>query len=196
MTATILPFPTSATPCSSAVLSPTTAATESGTVLPFETLSRAASLRAPTTAPLTAGPTAAAAPIPVRATGRRIAAPLAQTFPAGSDRRAMRSAPTDRPSTPVLDRPALRPSAVSPPAGQDRLSRALDSLRAALAQQSAAVAAWRASLSELHGAATSLHAGLTLHRTAMHALGERVAQLGTVSAALPDSFAPGRTVSA
>jgi hypothetical protein len=195
MLATILPFPTPATPRTPAILPSTTASTQTATVLQLDALPRAASLRTLMTAPPTAGSTAAG-PIPVRATGRRTAAPLAQTPYAGSDRRALRPAPAHRPATPALDRPAQRTPAVSPPAGQDRLSVSLDSLRAALAQQSAAVAAWRASLSELHGAATSLHAGLTLHQTAMHALGERVAQLGTVSAALPDSFAPGRTASA
>ncbi len=195
MTATILPFPTPATPHAPAILPSTTALTRTATVLPLDTLPRAASLRTLMTAPPTAGSTPAG-PIPVRATGRRAAAPLAQTPFAGSDRRALRPARADRPVAPALDSPAQRTSAVSPPAGQDRLSVSLANLRAALAQQSAAVAAWRASLSELHGAATSLHAGLTLHQAAMHALGERVAQLGTVSAALPGSFASGRAASA
>ena len=192
MTATILPFPASATPRIPAMLPSTTVSTRSATVLPLDTLPRAPSLRTPMAAHPTSGSTAPG-PTPVRATGRRTAAPLAQTPYAGSDRRALRPAPAYRLATPDLDRPAQRAPAVSPSAGHDRLSLSLDSLCAALAQQSAAVAAWRASMSELRGAATSLHAGLTLHQTALHALGERVAQLGTVSAALPASFAPGRT---
>lgn len=195
MTATILPFPTFAIPGTPAILPSTTASTQAATVPPLDTLHRAASLPTPMTADPTAGSTAAGL-IPVRAIGRRTTAPLAQTPYAGSDRRALRPAPAHRLAAPAVDRPAQRTPAVSPPTGQDRLSLALNSLCAALAQQSAAVAAWRASLSELHGAATSLHAGLTLHQTAMHTLGERVAQLGTVSAALPDSFSPGRTASA
>ena len=195
MTATILPFPTSATPCTPAILPLPTTLTRTATVLPLDTLPRAASLRTPMTAPPTVGSTTAG-PVPVHATRHRTAAPLAQTPYAGSDRRALRPAPAHQLATSALDRPAQRTPAVSPPAGQDRLSRALDSLRAALAQQSAAVAAWRASLSELHGAATSLHAGLTLYQTSVHVLGERVAQLGTVSAALPDAFAPRRAASA
>ncbi len=205
MTATILPFPTPATAHDPAAMASTAARTGTGTVPPLDALPRTAARQTPTFPHPTAGAAAGAEPFPFRPIAPRIPGPPAQAAHAGSDRRARVAPPTRTPwpATPAADGfaprafPAARPiEAGTQPAGQDRLSRALDSLRAALAQQSVAVAAWRASLSELHGATTSLHAGLTLHQSAMRTLGERVAQLGTVSAALPDSLTPGRIASA
>lgn len=204
MTATILPFPTPATAHDPAATAPAAARTGTGTVLPLDALLRTAARQAPASPHPTAGAAAGAA-FPFRPIALRISEPPAQAAHAGSDRRARAAPPTRAPwpATPAPDGfaprafPAARPTeAEAQAAGQDRLSRALDNLRAALAQQSVAVAAWRASLSELHGATTSLHTGLTLHQGAMQRLGERVTQLGTVSAALPDSLTPDRIASA
>ena len=194
MTATIIPFPTQGpapTPASASPTSPRPAVRpDAGAVPPPEALAHAASVRVTPSRPVATPGTAAHATVPAEAR------PAARTPDPGPDRRARAARPPLGSAPHSSDGLVHQPPPTTPSADQDRLARALDSLRAALAQQSHAIAAWRASLSELHGAATSLHTSLTRHQGALHTLGERVSQLGAVSAAMPGLPAADRTASA
>lgn len=66
------------------------------------------------------------------------------------------------------------PPAVREP---DRLARALEGLRAALAQQARTLAAWRVSLAALEGAVGSLQHGLTRQAGTMGDIGAQVSRL-------------------
>ncbi len=85
-------------------------------------------------------------------------------------------------STAVVDAAAsaVQPAPLPAKATQtERLGRALDGLRAALAQQAGMLAAWRASLVELEGAVGALQGGLARQAGAMQDLGARIARIGT-----------------
>jgi hypothetical protein len=74
----------------------------------------------------------------------------------------------------------VRGSTASPPPqpeGQERLTRALASLNAALADQRVAMAAWCGALSELKQTTENLSGGLQRYHNSLGALGERVAVL-------------------
>ncbi len=64
-------------------------------------------------------------------------------------------------------------------AAPDRLARALEGLRAAVAQQAGVMTAWRVSLVELERALASLQLGLVRQAGAMQALGAQASRLGT-----------------
>ena len=63
------------------------------------------------------------------------------------------------------------------PQPDERLSRALESLNAALAEQRVAVAAWRGALEELRASTTGLGESLQKYRTNLGALSGSVAAL-------------------
>jgi hypothetical protein len=64
-----------------------------------------------------------------------------------------------------------------PPAPEERLTRALASLNAALADQKAAVAAWRLVLGELKGTTTGLDDSLRRYHKTLRTLDDNVASL-------------------
>jgi hypothetical protein len=82
--------------------------------------------------------------------------------------------------------PALRTASIipfparpkpAPPAPQERLARALESLNAALADQKIAIAAWRDVLGELKATTTGLDESLRHYRTSLRTLGNSVNSL-------------------
>lgn len=81
----------------------------------------------------------------------------------------------------------LPPASVLP---SERMTRALEGLRTALAQQAGVVAAWRASLVELEGAVGALQSGVMRQAGAMQALGARLSPLG-VAVETPAQSSPG-----
>ncbi len=202
MTATIIPFPTPVPLPRSTALQPTPSPSGSGAIPPFNLPPRPGPVQpSPIVRPPTT-PAARPASIPIRMIeAEAIEAGTTKAWPIGSlvqvpyagpcrRTRAVRPAPASWPAASSPARPAQRAPTLAPPAQPDRLARALESLRAALAQQSGAVAEWRRSLAELQGATGSLHASLTLHRTTVQTLGERVSLLRAVSAKLPQSLNP------
>lgn len=96
-------------------------------------------------------------------------------------------------STPAEDTPrtaSIIPFPVRPkPATQgpnERLTTALASLNAALAEQRVAVAAWREALGELKTTTTGLHAGLQRYRANLQALGTSVSALAAKARSLEE----------
>ena len=82
------------------------------------------------------------------------------------------------------------PTASAPQPASERMTRALEGLRTALAQQAGVVAAWRASLVELEGAVGSLQSGVMRQARAMQALGARLSPLD-LAADAPAQSRPG-----
>jgi|HubBroStandDraft_6_1064221.scaffolds.fasta_scaffold1680506_2 hypothetical protein len=82
------------------------------------------------------------------------------------------------------------------PRPEDRLSRALASLNAALAEQRVAVAAWREALGELKETTAGLGESLQRYRTNLGSLSGSVSELQLKAQSLEqwaDSVAPGVT---
>jgi ABC-type transporter Mla subunit MlaD len=67
--------------------------------------------------------------------------------------------------------------AAPPRSEQERLSRALESLNAALAEQRAALKAWRGAMSELKASTTALEDGLQRYRGNLRSLSNSVTTL-------------------
>lgn len=85
---------------------------------------------------------------------------------------------------------ATAASGLPPAEGEpDRLARALEGLRTALAQQARTVAAWRVSLAALEGAVGALQQGLTRQAGSMQELEAEISRLG-VPANLQAPHAP------
>ena len=78
----------------------------------------------------------------------------------------------------------LPPAPVLP---SERMTRALEGLRTALAQQAGVVMAWRDSLAELEGAVGALQSGVIRQASAMQALGARLSPPGVITDALAQS---------
>jgi hypothetical protein len=82
-----------------------------------------------------------------------------------------------------------------PPSPQERLSRALESLNAALADQKVAVAAWRDVLGELKATTAGLDDSLQHYRVTLRTLGTSVSSLRAKTRAL-EQWADGMVAAA
>lgn len=85
------------------------------------------------------------------------------------------SAPAERPTATVIPFPVRDKPAEATP--EDRLTRALASLNAAMSDQRAAVAAWRSVLGELKATTSGLDESLHRYRANLRALGTSVSSL-------------------
>jgi chromosome segregation ATPase len=82
-----------------------------------------------------------------------------------------------RPRQPPVQAEPREQPVVQPSAGQERLTRALDALNAAMAEQRTAMAAWRQALADLKSSTGSLSDSLQRYRTNLSNLNDGISSL-------------------